>query len=96
MFIKNVCFGTLISVENSHFKKYSVHSDFQLCQNLPVRTTSSAGQQNRRDDECFLDWFSRRTSSESLGYNSSRQEDILCAFSKKMKATVLLNEDHRK
>ena len=71
-------------------------SDFQLCQNLLVRTTSSAGQQKRRDDECFLDWFSRQTSSESLGYNSSRQEDILRAFSKKMKATILLNEDHRK
>ena len=71
-------------------------SDFQLCQNLLVRTTSSVGQQKRRDDECFLDWFSRRTSSELLGYNSSCQEDILCAFLKKMKATVLLNDDHRK
>ena len=26
-------------------------SDFQLCQNFPVRTTSSAGRQKRRDDE---------------------------------------------
>ena len=71
-------------------------SDFQLCQNLPVRTTSSAGRHKRRDDECFLDWFSWRTSSKSLGYNSSCYEDILHAFSKKMKATVLLNENHRK
>ena len=30
-------------------------SDFQLCHNLPIRTTSLAGQQKRRDDECFLD-----------------------------------------
>ena len=44
----------------------------------------------------FQDWFSRWTSSESLGYNSSRQEDILHAFSKKMKATVVVNEGHRK
>ena len=71
-------------------------SYFQLCHNLPIHTTLSACRQKRRDDECFLDWFSRRTSSESLGYNSSRQEDILRAFSKKMKATVLLNNDHRK
>ena len=46
-------------------------SDSQPCHNLPVRTTSSVSRQKRRDDECFLDWFSRRTSSESLGYNSS-------------------------
>ena len=71
-------------------------SDSQLWHNLPIRSTSSAGRQKRRDDECFLDWFSRRTSSKSLGYNSSRQEDILRLFSKKMKATALLNEDHRK
>ena len=71
-------------------------SDFQLCQNLLVHTTSSVGRQKKRNDECFLDWFSRRTSSELLGYNSSCQEDILHAFSKKMKATALLNEDHRK
>ena len=30
-------------------------SDSQLCHNLPVRSTSSAGRQKRRDDECFLD-----------------------------------------
>ena len=71
-------------------------SDSQLCHNLPVRTTSSVGQQKRRDDECFLDWFSRRTSSESLEYNSSHQEDILCVFSKKMKASAVVNEGHRK
>ena len=71
-------------------------SDSQLCHNLSVCSTSSAGRQRRRDDECFLDWFSRQTSSESLGYNSSHQEDILRAFSKKMKATAVLNEDHRK
>ena len=71
-------------------------SDSQLCHNLPVRTTSLVGRQKRRDDECFLDWFSRRTSSESLGYNSSCQEDILCVFSKKMKATAVVNEGHRK
>ena len=58
-------------------------SDSQPCLNLTVCTTSSVGQQKRRDDECFLDWFSRRTSTESLGYNSSCQEDILCVFSKK-------------
>ena len=46
-------------------------SDSQLCHNLSIRTTSAAGRQKRRDDECFLDWFSRRTSSKSLGYNSS-------------------------
>ena len=71
-------------------------SDSQLCHNLPVHTTSSVGQQRRRDDECFLDWFSRQTSSESLGYNSSRQEDILRVFSKKMKATAVVNEGHKK
>ena len=71
-------------------------SDSQLCHNLPVRSTSLASWQKRRDDEFVLDWFSRRTSSESLGYNSSRQEDILRAFLKKMKATAILNEDHRK
>ena len=71
-------------------------SDSQLCHNLPVHTTSSVGRQKRRDDECFLDWFSRRTSSESLGYNSSYQEDILCVFSKKMKAFAVVNEVHRK
>ena len=47
-------------------------SDFQLCHNLPVRSTSSVGWQKRRDDECFLDWISRWTSSELLEYNSSR------------------------
>ena len=71
-------------------------SDSQPCLNLPVRTTSSVGRQKRRDDECFLDWFSRRTSSESLGYNSSRQEDILHVFSKKMKASAIVIEGHRK
>ena len=71
-------------------------TDSQPCHNLPVRTTSSVGRQKRRDDECFLDWFSRRTSSESLGYNSSRQEDILRVFSKKMKATAVVNKGHRK
>ena len=71
-------------------------SDSQLCRNLPVCTTSSVGWQKRRDNECFLDWFSRRTRSESLGYNSSRQEDILRVFSKKMKATAVVNEGHRK
>ena len=71
-------------------------SDSQLCHNLPVRATSSVGWQKRRDDECFLDWFSRRTSLESLGYNSSRQEDILRVFSKKMKASAIVNKGHRK
>ena len=71
-------------------------SDSQLCHNLSVCTTSSVGRQKRRYDECFLDWFSRRTSSESLGYNSSRQEDILCVFSKKMKASAVVNEGNRK
>ena len=73
-----------------------IYSSFQLCHNLPVHTTSSAGRKKMRDDECFLDWFSCRTSSESLGYNSSRPEDILRAFLKKIKATVVLNEEHRK
>ena len=71
-------------------------SDSQLCRNLPVRTTSSVGRQKRRDDECFLDWFSRQTSLESLGYNSSRQEDIFRVSSKKMKATAVVSEGHRK
>ena len=71
-------------------------TDSQPCYNLPVRTTSSVGRQKRRDDECFLDWFSWQTSSESLGYNSSCQEDILGVFSKKMKATTVVNEGHRK
>ena len=71
-------------------------SDSQPCYNLLVRTTSSVSRRKRRDNECFLDWFSRRTSSESLGYNSSRQEDILRDFSKKMKATIVVNEGHRK
>ena len=71
-------------------------SDSQLCHNLLIRTTSLVGRQKRRDDECLLDWFSRRTSSESLGYNSSRQEDILRVFSKKMKASSVVNEGHRK
>ena len=71
-------------------------SDSQPCLNLPVRTTSSIDRQKRRDDECFLDWFSRRTSSESLGYNSSCQEDILRVFLKKMKASAVVIEGHRK
>ena len=71
-------------------------SDSQLCRNLPVRTTSLVGRQKRRDNECFLDWFSRWTSSESLGYNSSCQEDILRVFLKKMKATAVVNDGHRK
>ena len=29
-------------------------SDSQLCHNLPIRSTSSAGRQKMRDDECFL------------------------------------------
>ena len=76
----------------------AVRSDrtFGFGVNLPIHTTSSAGRKKRRDDECFLDWFSRRTSSKLLGYNSSRQEDILHAISKKMKAIVVLNEKHRK
>ena len=71
-------------------------SSFQLCHNLPIHTTSLVGWKKLRDDESFLDWFSRRTSSESLGYNSFLQEDILRAFSKKMKATTILNKEHRK
>ena len=50
----------------------------------------------RRDDESFLDWFSCWTNSESLEYNSSYQKDILCAFSKKMKAIAILNKERRK
>ena len=76
----------------------AVHNatDSQPCHNLPVHTTSSVGRQKRRDDECFLDWFSRQTSSKSLGYKSSRQEDILRVFLKKMKASAVLNKGHRK
>ena len=71
-------------------------SSFQICHNLPIRTTSSISRKKRRDDESFLDWFSHRTNSELLGYNSSRQEDVLRAFSKKIKATAILKEEHRK
>ena len=71
-------------------------SSFRLSHNLLVHTTSSTGRKKRKDDESFLDWFSCRTNSDSLGYNSSYQEDILHAFLKKIKATAILNEEHRK
>ena len=45
-------------------------------------TTPLVLQRKREENESFVDWFSRRTSSESLGYTSSRQEDILKAFSR--------------
>ena len=48
-----------------------------------VCATSLTSRKKRRENESFLDWFSRRTNFESLGYTSSRQEDILRAFSKK-------------
>ena len=35
-----------------------------------------------------MDWFTRRTNSESLGYTSLRQEDILRALLKRRKADV--------
>ena len=44
------------------------------------RTTPLVLRRKREENESFVDWFSRRTSSESLGYTSSRQEDILKAF----------------
>ena len=71
-------------------------SSFRLCHNLSVHTTSSIGRKKRRDDESFLNWFSCWTNSKSLGYNSSRHEDILRAFSNKIKATAILNKKHRK
>ena len=46
------------------------------------RTTPLVLRRKREENESFVDWFSRRTSSESLGYTSSRQEDILRAFSR--------------
>ena len=46
------------------------------------RTTSLVLQRKREENESFVDWFSRRTSSESLGYTSSHQKDILKAFLK--------------
>ena len=50
---------------------------------IPVRVTSLTCRKKRRENESFLDWFSRRTNSESLGYTSLRQEDLLRALSKK-------------
>ena len=50
---------------------------------IPMRATSLTCRKKRRENESFLDWFSRQTNSESLGYTSLRQEDILRAFSKK-------------
>ena len=35
-----------------------------------------------------MDWFTYRTNSESLGYTSSCQEDILRGLSKRRKADV--------
>ena len=53
-----------------------------------LRTTSLTCQKKRRENESFVDWFTRRTNSESLGYTSSHQEDILRALSKKRKADI--------
>ena len=46
------------------------------------RTTPLVLRRKREENESFVDWFSRCTSSKSLGYTSSRQEDILRAFSR--------------
>ena len=35
------------------------------------RTTPLVLQRKREENESFVDWFSRHTSSESLGYTSS-------------------------
>ena len=53
---------------------------------IPMCATLLTCRKKRRENENFLDWFSRRTNSESLGYTSLHQEDILRAFSKKKDA----------
>ena len=47
---------------------------------------------SRKKSESFLDWFSCRTNSDSWGYASSRQEDILQAFSRKTKVDARLKD----
>ena len=64
------------------FKKY-----------ILVGTTSLFFQKKRREKESFLDWFSRRTNFELLGYTSSHLEDILRAFSMKRGVDTRL-KDH--
>ena len=60
----------------------------QTLNHTPLRTTSLTCRKKRRENKSFVDWFTRRTNSESLGYTSSRQEDILRALSKRKKADV--------
>ena len=55
---------------------------------IPVRATLLTCRKKRRENESFLDWLSHRTNSESLGYTSLRQENILRAFSKKKDVDV--------
>ena len=43
-------------------------------------TTPLVLRTKREENASFVDWFSRHMSSESLGYTSSCQEDILKAF----------------
>ena len=63
-------------------------NSIQTLNHTPLRTTSLTYWKKRRKNEIFVDWFTRRTNSESLGYTSSSQEDILRALSKKRKANV--------
>ena len=44
------------------------------------RTIPLVLRMKKEENESFVDWFSQRTNLESLGYTSSRQEDILKAF----------------
>ena len=61
-------------------------SPIGLNNHIPMCATLLTCWKKRRKNESFLDWFSHRTNSESLGYTSLRQEDILRAFSKKKDA----------
>ena len=60
----------------------------QTLNHTPLRTTFLTCRKKRRENESFVDWFTRRTNSKSLGYTSSRQEDILRTLSKRRKVDV--------
>ena len=47
-------------------------NSIQTLNHTPLRTTSLTCRKKRRENESFVDWFTRRTNSESLGYTSSR------------------------
>ena len=63
-------------------------NSIQTLNHISLLTTSLTCQKKRRENESFVDWFTLRTNSKSLGYTSSRQEDILRALSKRRKVDV--------